>query len=88
MGPLHGLRVVEMHGLAPGPYCGMLLADLGADIIRVERPGTAAEGPEPRLDVLHRSRPSIEVDLKSPEGVAQVVHLINRADVLIEGFRP
>ena len=88
MGPLHGLRVVEMHGLAPGPYCGMLLADLGADIIRVERPGTAAEGPEPRLDVLHRSRPSIEVDLKSPDGVAQVVQLINRADVLIEGFRP
>lgn len=88
MGPLKGLRVVEMHGLSPGPYCGMLLADLGADIIRVERPGTAASGPAPRLDVLHRSRPSIEVDLKSPEGVEQVRQLINRADALIEGFRP
>lgn len=88
MGPLKGLRVVEMHGLAPAPYCGMLLADLGADIIRVERPGTAANGPAARLDVLHRSRASIEVDLKSAEGLAQVRRLVERADVLIEGFRP
>ncbi|MDP3492562.1 MAG: CaiB/BaiF CoA-transferase family protein [Hyphomonadaceae bacterium] len=82
------MRVVEMSGLAPAPYCGMLLADLGADVVRVERPGTAAKGPAPRLDPIRRGRASIEVDLKTERGVADVKALIEQADVLIEGFRP
>jgi len=87
VGPLRGLKVVEMTGLAPAPYCGMMLADAGADVIRIDRLGAAAE-PRPERDVLKRSRPSLEVDLKTAEGVATVRGLIDQADALIEGFRP
>lgn len=90
MGPLQGFRIVEIAGIGPGPFCGMLLADLGADLIRIQRPG----GPEPdvgvpdRFNVLLRGRPSIEVDLKTPAGVDLVLKLCERADALYEGFRP
>ena len=87
MGPLAGLRVVELQGIGPGPFCGMMLADMGAEVIRVERIGAAQATQAPK-DVLTRSRRSIAVDLKSPEGVETVLRLVEKADGLIEGFRP
>ena len=83
-GPLAGVRVVELAGLAPGPFACMVLADLGADVMRVQRPGAEA----PLTDVLGRGRSSVEVDLKSPAGVEAVLVLAEGADVLVEGFRP
>ncbi len=87
MGPLAGLKVIELQGIGPGPYCGMMLADMGAEIIRVDRSSNVGAN-EPRVDILARGRKSIGVDLKHPEGVACVLRLIESADVLIEGFRP
>ncbi|MEU7874576.1 CaiB/BaiF CoA-transferase family protein [Dactylosporangium sp. NPDC049140] len=81
-GPLRGVRVVELLGLGPGPFCGMLLADLGAEVIRVERPGSS------KVDVLGRGRRSLALDLKSPGAAATVLDLVATADALIEGFRP
>ena len=87
MGPLNGLRVIELQGIGPGPFCGMMLADMGAEIIRVDRAGSV--GTEAReSDVLARGRKSIGVDLKNPDGVETVLKLIETADVLLEGFRP
>ncbi|GAA4471109.1 CaiB/BaiF CoA transferase family protein [Phytohabitans houttuyneae] len=88
-GPLAGLKVVELQGLGPGPFCAMLLSDFGADVVRVERTQAvaAADGPPPP-DVLARGRRSIGVNLKSPDGVEALLRLVDRADVLIEGFRP
>ncbi len=86
MGPLAGIRVIELAGLAPGPFCAMMLADLGAEVIRVDRVHTAGAPPPP--DPLARSRRSIALDLKHPDGVAVVLELIAGADVLIEGMRP
>jgi alpha-methylacyl-CoA racemase len=88
-GPLAGLRVVELQGLGPGPFCGMVLSDFGADVVRVERTGAVhqSDGPPPP-DVLGRGRRSIGVDLKTPGGVDTLLRLVDRADVLIEGFRP
>ncbi|MFR9729558.1 CaiB/BaiF CoA transferase family protein [Saccharopolyspora sp. MS10] len=83
-GPLAGVRVVELAGLGPAPFCGMLLADLGADVIRVGRPG---RGPGEH-DLLDRGKRAISVDLKHEGGAAAVLALVERADVLIEGFRP
>lgn len=90
MGPLHGITVLEIAGIGPGPFCAMLLADMGADVIRVDRAGQVMGGdPEsPPADVLNRGRRSIGVDLKSPEGVETVLSLVERADVIMEGFRP
>ena len=82
--PLIGLRIVEMAGIGPGPFAGMMLADHGAEVIRVERPGP----PSPYRDPLNRSRRSIVVDLKRPEGTAVVRALAGKADGLIEGLRP
>lgn len=89
-GPLTGVRVVEIAGIGPGPFAAMMLADLGADIIRVDRAKAARGGnPDaPPADVLLRGRPSIAVDLKHPEGVETVLRLVESADVLLEGFRP
>ncbi|MDK1472046.1 CaiB/BaiF CoA-transferase family protein [Streptomyces sp. 549] len=87
-GPLAGLRVVELAGIGPGPFAGMLLADLGADVVRVERPGGAGLGIDPRCDVTNRGKRSVLVDLKAPGGAARVLDLAERADVLIEGWRP
>jgi alpha-methylacyl-CoA racemase len=86
-GPLRGVRVVELAGLGPTPYAGMLLSDMGADVVRVDRPGPPRpqDGPE---YALARGRRSIVVDMKSPDGVEAVLSLIERADALIEGFRP
>jgi alpha-methylacyl-CoA racemase len=89
-GPLAGLRVVELAGVGPGPFCAMLLADLGADVLRIDRPGPAELGLDiPReLDLPLRGRRSVAIDLKSPAGAAAARRLIGRADALIEGFRP
>jgi alpha-methylacyl-CoA racemase len=90
MGPLAGTTILEIAGIGPGPYCGMLLADLGADVIRIDRAGSVVGGdPErPPADLLARGRRSVGVDLKSPDGVEVVLSLVERADVLFEGFRP
>ncbi len=85
MGPLAGVKVVEIAGIGPGPFCAMMLADMGAEVIRVDRKG--AKGGS-KFDVLQRGRKSIAVDLKKPEGVETVLKLIDKADALIEGFRP
>ncbi|SEP83907.1 CaiB/BaiF CoA transferase family protein [Streptomyces radiopugnans] len=87
-GPLAGVRVVELAGIGPGPFAAMLLADLGADVVRVDRPGGQALGIDPALDVTGRNKRSVVVDLKAPEGPAAVLGLAERADVLIEGWRP
>jgi alpha-methylacyl-CoA racemase len=87
MGPLHGVKVVELQGIGPGPYCGMMLADMGATVIRVDRAGSVGQRAS-TTDILARGRKSIAVDLKNPQGVATVLRLIEAADVLIEGFRP
>lgn len=89
-GPLTGIRVVELAGIGPGPFCAMLLSDLGANVLRIERPEPVDLGlPTPReFDLLARGRHVIAVDLKKPAGVAAVKDLVRRADVLIEGFRP
>ncbi|HMD46073.1 MAG TPA: CaiB/BaiF CoA-transferase family protein [Acidimicrobiales bacterium] len=87
-GPLEGVRIVELAGIGPAPYAAMLLADAGADILRVERGPAAAPSAGPHWDVTARSRRSVAVDLKDPDGVALVLDLVRRADALIEGFRP
>ena len=86
MGPLHGIKIVEIAGIGPGPFCAMMLADMGADIIRVDRKAAAGSGSD--KDPLNRGRRSIAVDLKKPEGVEAVLKLCEQADALIEGFRP
>jgi alpha-methylacyl-CoA racemase len=83
-GPLTGIRIVEMAGIGPGPFCGMMLADQGAEVILVHRPG---QPPDPR-DPLVRSRRTIAIDLKSGDGVTALRELVKSADGLIEGFRP
>ncbi len=89
-GPLSGLRIVEIAGLGPGPFACMMLADHGAEVIRVDRPGGLKAGPggDPRKDVLLRSRKTIAVNMKSADGVAVVRDLAAASDGLIEGFRP
>src|ERR1700744_1566580 len=87
MGPLAGVKVVEMAGIGPISYAGMMLADLGAEVTRIERPSKSgvAWGASPVLD---RGRSRRQVDLKTPAGVAEVLGLIAEAEILIEGFRP
>ena len=89
-GPLAGVRVVELAGIGPSPFAAMLLADLGADVVRIDRPGGASVPlPLPtEADVLRRGRPSVLLDLKHPDGLATALDLVERADVLIEGYRP
>jgi alpha-methylacyl-CoA racemase len=89
-GPLNGLTAVELAGIGPAPFCGMVLADLGADVVRVDRV-TDNPGPlllQPEYDLHQRGKRSIAVDLKVPEGVNAVLELVARSQVLIEGFRP
>jgi alpha-methylacyl-CoA racemase len=90
MGPLTGVRIVELGGIGPVPFAGMLLSDLGADVLRVERTRADPMGTwgEPRYDVLARGRRSIAVDLKNPRGIEVVLRLAERSEALIEGFRP
>jgi alpha-methylacyl-CoA racemase len=89
MGPLSGVRVVEVAGIGPGPFCAMLLADLGAEVVRVDRAAAAGGDPDAaRYDVLNRGRRSIAVDLKADGGAEVVLRLVAQADALLEGFRP
>lgn len=90
MGPLQGLTIVEIAGIGPGPFAAMLLADMGADVIRVERPGGSlfTSVHNPKLDFLNRNKRCISVNLKEPDGVDTVLRLLQKADGLIEGNRP
>ena len=85
MGPLHGIRIIELAGIGPGPFCGMMLSDMGAEVIRIDRIGTNSRRPK---DVLARNRRSLALDLKQPQGVETVLRLVESADALFEGFRP
>jgi len=87
-GPLTGLRVVEFAGIGPGPHACMLLADLGADVVRVERRAGANPGIAIEADATLRNRRTVEADLKRPEDRDRILELIEHADVLVEGFRP
>jgi alpha-methylacyl-CoA racemase len=87
-GPLRGIKVVELAGIGPGPHAATILADLGADVIRLERPGGATIAAPRETDLLTRGRPSVALDLKHPDAVATVLRLVEDADVLIEGMRP
>ena len=89
-GPLSGVKIVEIAGIGPGPFGALMLADMGAEVIRVDR-AQSVRGPvpdTPSWDLLNRGRRSLAVDLKSPEGVETVLRLVEQADGLIEGFRP
>ena len=93
MGPLEGVRIVELAGIGPAPFCAMLLSDMGAEVIRVDRAAnvghdTGREGEDPRFALLQRGRRNLAVDLKNTAGVDAVLRLVERADGLIEGFRP
>jgi alpha-methylacyl-CoA racemase len=89
-GPLQGVKIIEMAGLGPGPFCGMMLSDMGADVVRVDAKagGSPIAFPHPRYDVTARGRRSIAVDLKAAAGTELVLRLIEQSDALIEGFRP
>jgi alpha-methylacyl-CoA racemase len=90
MGPLSGVKVIEIAGIGPGPFTAMVLSDMGADVIRVDR-AVAARGGDPEdppRDILTRGRRSVALDLKHPDGVETLLQLVEGADVLIEGFRP
>ena len=92
MGPLQGYKVVELAGIGPGPMCGMLLAELGADVLTIDRAeppglGTSAGMPA-KFQLLRRSRRSVAVDLKNSDGPPLILRLVEQADALIEGFRP
>lgn len=89
-GPLAGVKIVELGGIGPGPFCCMLLADMGAEVIRIDRPpGHDGGAPiDARFELLNRSRRSAMMDLKKPEAIAAVLRLVGQADAIIEGFRP
>jgi alpha-methylacyl-CoA racemase len=90
MGPLADLKIIELAGRGPGPFAGMLLADMGADVVRIDAPQAASrsEVPNPRLELVGRGRRSVRVDLKHPDGVEVLLRLVESADALYEGFRP
>src|SRR3984957_14460241 len=87
-GPLAGLRVVEMAGIGPGPFCAMLFADLGAEVIRIRRPGGTIFDTEPRFDVTGRGCRIVELDLRETDAVETALALVEKAEVLTEGYRP
>ncbi len=87
-GPLKGIKVIEIAGIGPGPHAATILADLGADVIRVERPqGAASAGPR-EADLLTRGRPSVALDLKNPDAIEALLQMVEQADVVLEGMRP
>jgi alpha-methylacyl-CoA racemase len=90
MGPLEGIRILEIAGIGPGPFAGMMLSDMGAEVLRIDRAGNVRGGDaaQPPIDPLARNRRSVGVDLKNPEGVETVLRLAEKADGLFEGFRP
>ncbi len=85
MGPLQGVRVVEFAGIGPGPFAAMLLSDMGADVIRVDRKGGRSPS---KVEITYRGRSAVALDMKKPEAVEAALKLIEKADALIEGFRP
>ncbi len=85
-GPLSGIRIIEFAGIGPGPFCGMLLADLGAEVVRIDRPGDGRPGRA--ADIMSRGKRSVGLNLKDPADVATALALLDKADGLIEGFRP
>ena len=87
MGPLNGVKIIEVGGIGPGPFCGMMLSDMGADIIRVERKGGLSLS-EPKYDLLTRNRKSISINLRNPQGVHTLLKMLEQVDALQEGFRP
>ncbi len=87
-GPLNGIRIVEFAGLGPGPFCGMMLADHGAEVIRIDRIGNKGLLQDPAREFTNRSRKAISVDLKSPDGVTLVRQICRSAEAVIEGYRP
>ncbi|MGW4206095.1 CaiB/BaiF CoA transferase family protein [Streptomyces sp. NPDC004726] len=87
-GPLRGVRVVELAGIGPGPFAAMHLADLGADVVRVDRPGGSGLAIDPAYDLTNRNKRSVLLDIKTGDGPARVLDLVERADILIEGYRP
>jgi alpha-methylacyl-CoA racemase len=90
MGPLSGIKILEIAGIGPGPFAAMMLADMGADILRVDRAGNVRDEmpAQPGPDLLNRSRRSIGLDLKHPEAIETALQLVEQADALLEGFRP
>jgi alpha-methylacyl-CoA racemase len=90
MGPLSGLKVIEFAGIGPGPFCAMVLSDMGAEVLRIDRSGASSLpiALDPTKDVLNRGRRSVMLDLKHPQGIEAVLQLCERADALIEGYRP
>jgi alpha-methylacyl-CoA racemase len=90
MGPLEGIRILEFAGIGPGPFCAMMLADMGADVLRLDRAQNVPAEPSDRtsFDVLNRGRRSVGVDLKNPDGIELVLQLVEQADAILEGFRP
>jgi len=87
MGPLNGIKILEVGGIGPGPFCGMMLSDMGADIIRIERKGGLSLT-EPKYDILTRNRRSISLNLRNPDGVTAFLRMVEQVDALQEGFRP
>jgi alpha-methylacyl-CoA racemase len=87
-GPLQGVRVVEMAGIGPGPFCAMMLADMGADVVRIDRPGAGNPAGSGRFDVNGRGKRTLALDLKDPAAIEQVLALVAGADALVEGYRP
>ncbi len=85
MGPLHGVKIIEFAGIGPGPFCAMLLSDMGAEVVRIDRKGGRGAN---KFDITSRGRRSLALDLKKPEAVETALRLIAQADALLEGFRP
>ena len=85
MGPLHGVKVIEFAGIGPGPFCAMLLSDMGAEVVRIDRKGGRGAN---KFDITSRGRRSLALDLKNPDAVKTALKLISQADALLEGFRP
>lgn len=87
-GPLAGLKIVEMAAIGPAPFCGMMLADMGAEVVRIDRPPTESNPQDNRFNILERGKRSIDIDLKQPGGQDAALQLIDKADAVIEGYRP
>ena len=85
-GPLSGTKVIEIAGIGPGPFCAMMLADMGAEVVRIDRRSSAGEGS--KFDVLNRGRRSLALDLKKQAAITTILRMVRHADALIEGFRP
>ena len=90
MGPLQGLTIIEIAGIGPGPFAAMSLADMGAEVIRVERPGGSmfANAQNPKLDFLNRNKRCISINMKEADGVETILQMVEQADALLEGNRP